>query len=42
MHVVYPPITGNTIQIGTEVVFRRDTDDPAIVNFLKIVRVDPP
>ncbi|QEL23843.1 LysR family transcriptional regulator [Bosea sp. F3-2] len=41
-HVVYRPISGNTIQIGTEVVFRRDFEDPAVVNFLKMVRVEKP
>lgn len=41
-HVVYRPISGNTIQIGTEVVFRSDADDPAVVNFLKMVRVEKP
>lgn len=41
-HVVYRPISGNTIQIGTELVFRRDAEDPAVVNFLQMVRVDQP
>jgi DNA-binding transcriptional LysR family regulator len=41
-HVVYRPISGNTIQFGTEVVFRRDAEDPAVVNFLQMVRAEQP
>lgn len=39
-HVVCRPLSGNTMQFGTDVVFRRDFDDPAVANFLKIVRAD--
>ncbi|PZR93798.1 MAG: LysR family transcriptional regulator [Stutzerimonas stutzeri] len=38
--VVYRPIAGNSIQFGTEVVFRRDADDPAVARFLQMVRAD--
>lgn len=38
--VVYRPIAGNSIQFGTEVVFRRDADDPAVAKFLQMVRAD--
>lgn len=38
--VVYRPISGNNIQFGTEVVFRRDCEDPAVMKFLDIVRAD--
>ncbi|WP_262266111.1 LysR substrate-binding domain-containing protein [Microvirga yunnanensis] len=37
-HVVYRPINGSTMQMGTDVVFRRDADDPAVIKFLEIVR----
>lgn len=38
--VAYRPIAGNSIQFGTEVVFRRDADDPAVAKFLQMVRAD--
>ncbi len=38
--VVYRPISGNTIQFGTEVVFCRDSEHPAVAKFLEIVRAD--
>jgi DNA-binding transcriptional LysR family regulator len=39
-NVVYRPIQGVTEQVGIDLVFRRDQEDPAVTNFLEIVRQD--
>jgi DNA-binding transcriptional LysR family regulator len=39
-NVVYRPIEGVTEQIAIDLVFRRDQEDPAVTNFLEIVRQD--
>ncbi len=36
--VVYRPILGVTERLGIDLVFRRDEEDPAVTNFLTIVR----
>ncbi|MCA1952323.1 MAG: LysR family transcriptional regulator [Hyphomicrobiales bacterium] len=39
-HVVYRPLSDNSIKIGTEIVFRHDCEDPAVINFLRMIRAD--
>jgi hypothetical protein len=38
--VVYRPILSVNERLGIDLVFRRDEEDPAVTNFLDIVRRD--
>jgi DNA-binding transcriptional LysR family regulator len=39
-NIVYRPISGILKRIGIDLVFRRDEEDPAVTNFLNVVRLD--